>query len=235
MAHLDGRPSVALDARGHGQSDWDPGEEYGGDQHFADIATALADLEIERCVLVGFSMGAGVAMLTAACLPERVSGLVVIDAYPHAEMTPGSRRIAGWLSTYADNAAAWFDPAIARHFRDQLAAGRDARLDLMPMWEAVECPALIVRGAESDVLPAEVAGEMLTRQPRAHLVNIPGVTHGIPFARPAQLASAIMDFVASLGPVQPATSTPASHHPAERPLPPQWCDDGVEALRQQGG
>jgi esterase len=193
--HLEGRRVIALDARGHGASDWDPDEAHGGDQHFADVATALDALGIERCTIAGFSMGGGVAIIAAAALPERISTVVVIDTYPHPEMTPGSRRIASWVSSYAE-AGAWFDPAIARHFREQLAEGRDARLDLWPMWEAIQCPVLIVRGDLSDVLPADAALEMVTRQPRAQLATIPGIAHRIPYAKPRELAKAIMEFIA---------------------------------------
>lgn len=193
VRHLGNRRIIAFDARGHGESDWDPGEAYGGDQHFSDVATALDALGIDRCTVIGFSMGGGVAMIVAAALPERVSGVVVVDTYPQPEMTPGSRRIAGWVSRFTEGTAR-FDPAIARHFRDQMAAGQHARLDLWPMWESIECPVLVVRGDNSDVLPAEVAAEMLRRQPAARLVTVPGVAHGVPYARPRELAAAISSF-----------------------------------------
>ena len=193
--NLDGRRIIAFDARGHGESDWDPGEAYAGDHHFADVATAMDALGIERCELAGYSMGGGVAILVAAALPERISRVTAIDTYPDPEMTPGSRRIAGWVARYAESGA-WFDPAIARHFREQLEAGSAARLDLWPMWDALEVPALVVRGAQSDVLPAHVADEMVARQPRSRLVTIAGVSHPIPFVRPRQLAESLMEFAA---------------------------------------
>src|SRR5450830_1885447 len=57
VRHLGQRRVIAFDARGHGGSDWDPGEAYGGDQHFSDVATALDALDIDRCTVIGFSMG----------------------------------------------------------------------------------------------------------------------------------------------------------------------------------
>lgn len=193
---LHGRRLLALDARGHGDSGWDPEEGYAGDHHFADVATALDGLGIERCHLAGFSMGGGVAMMTAAALPERVQSLTVVDSYPQPTMTPGSRRIAGWVSRFSGGTA-WFDPAIARRFAEQLEAGNENRLDLWPLWEAIECPALIIRGEESDVLPASVAAEMLARLRGSRLHSIAGVAHGIPYVRPAELASVLRDFVAA--------------------------------------
>jgi pimeloyl-ACP methyl ester carboxylesterase len=193
---LPGRRLLAFDARGHGESDWDPDGGYAGDDHFADAVTALDALGIERCCIAGFSMGGGIATMLAAALPERIAGAAVIDTYPGPEMTPGSLRIAGWISGYADQGA-WFDPAIARNFRDQLAAGRAARLDLWPLWEALACPVMVVRGARSDVLPEAVAAEMLRRQRQARLVTIEGVAHPIPFARPRELAAALTELMES--------------------------------------
>ena len=190
---IEHRRIIALDARGHGDSDWDAAEEYGPDQHFADVATALDGLGLERCVLAGFSMGGGVAMLTAAALPERVAGVAIVDAYPHPEMTPGSRRIARWVSSVAGSQER-FDPAIARHFREMLAAGLEARADLRAVWSAIECPALVVRGSESDVLPSHIAEEMLALQPRARLATIAGVAHPIPARKPRELAALLAAF-----------------------------------------
>ncbi|MBN9492292.1 alpha/beta fold hydrolase [bacterium] len=114
------REVIAPDARGHGQSPWSPEEAYHTDAHFSDIARLLDTLPIERCVLAGYSMGGGVAILTAAALEERVAGLVVVDAYPAPEMTAGSREIARAMARYADGPPLLpggrprFDPAIAR-------------------------------------------------------------------------------------------------------------------------
>jgi esterase len=191
--HLDYRRAIALDARGHGDSEWDSDEAYGGDQHFADVAMALDALGLEQCILVGFSMGGSVAILAAAALPERVAGVVVVDSYPYPRMTPGSRRIAHWISDLEDG---WpgFDPAIARHFRQMLASGADDRLDLTSMWENIQCPALVVRGGYSDVLPEHLAEDMVRRQPRARLATVPGAWHSVPLARPLELAHLICGF-----------------------------------------
>lgn len=71
---------MALDFSGHGLS-----RRRGPDgfYHFADWVQegvlALDWLKWERCVLVGHSMGAGVACLLAAAFPERVERLVLIE------------------------------------------------------------------------------------------------------------------------------------------------------------
>lgn len=187
---------LALDARGHGGSAWSPEEAYSPDDHFADVVTALDTLGVRGCTLVGFSMGGAIAILTAAARPDLVQALVVVDAYPAPELSPGSRRIAELLAACYEEGMALFpggcDPAIARRLRDDLLAGEARRLDLWPLWEMLTMPVLVVRGGLSDVLTPEMAGEMLARQPRARLATLPGVGHQIPLLRPQALAELIL-------------------------------------------
>lgn len=197
------RRVFAPDARGHGDSAWSAEEAYHTDAHFSDVARLLDELAIDRCVLVGYSMGGGVAILTAAALPERVAGLVVVDAYPAPEMTEGSKEIARHVAGYAGgppllpDGRPRFDPAIARHMANDLDAGRP-RMDLWTMWAAIACPVLLVRGEQSTVLPKELADEMLRRQPGASIETIAGVGHQVLFRGPQQLATAIETFVTAL-------------------------------------
>jgi pimeloyl-ACP methyl ester carboxylesterase len=189
-----GRRVIALDARGHGESDWSTQAEYAPDQHFADLVIALAALGIDRCLLAGFSMGGAVAVICAAARPDLVERLVIVDAYPAPELSPGSRRLAELLAaayTRGERLPNGFDPAIARRLRDDLATGEARRLDLWPLWETLQAPTLVVRGALSDVLTEDAAAEMLRRQPRARLLTLPGVGHQIPALRPRELAAAI--------------------------------------------
>lgn len=67
-----------------------------------------------------------------------------------------------------------YDPAIGAPFADP-AAIEDA--DLWELWDAVRCPVLVLRGADSDVLPAATAEEMTRRGPRAALHSVEGAGH----------------------------------------------------------
>jgi pimeloyl-ACP methyl ester carboxylesterase len=66
-----------------------------------------------------------------------------------------------------------YDPDIAAPFRQ----GAFNDVDLWKTWDAIKCPTLLLRGAESDLLLAATAAEMQTRGPRARLVEFPGIGH----------------------------------------------------------
>lgn len=55
-------------------------------------------------------------------------------------------------------------------------------------YDAITCPTLLVRGAESDLLKADVAQAMATRGPKARLVEIPNVGHAPTFLHADQIA-----------------------------------------------
>ncbi len=66
---------------------------------------------------------------------------------------------------------------------------RDAAL-LAATYDAITCKTLVVRGAESDLLNAEVAKDMTQRGPKAALVEVPGVGHAPTFVHEEQIAIA---------------------------------------------
>ena len=79
-------------------------------------------------------------------------------------------------SRYDEPAGVWklhYDPRIAEPFKE----GFSEPVSLWPVWDLIKTPVLIVRGAESDILYRETAEEMLTRGPRAELIEFEGVGH----------------------------------------------------------
>jgi pimeloyl-ACP methyl ester carboxylesterase len=75
---LAGLPVVALDQRGHGDSER-PAGPYDGATVVQDALTALDALGLSRAVVVGHSWGAGTALRLAATAPERVLAAVAVD------------------------------------------------------------------------------------------------------------------------------------------------------------
>lgn len=71
---------AALDLRGRGLSDVTPPGTYGWPAHARDVAAAAAALGRGRFSVVGWSMGAFVAMQLAGLAPGRLERIVLIDA-----------------------------------------------------------------------------------------------------------------------------------------------------------
>jgi pimeloyl-ACP methyl ester carboxylesterase len=81
-----------------------------------------------------------------------------------------------------------YDPAIAvalRQITPQVAAAGEAAL--WAAYDAVACPTLLLRGADSDLLSRPVAEAMTQRGPRARLHEFPGVGHAPTLVEPRQV------------------------------------------------
>lgn len=71
---------IAIDCRGHGQSDKPDAIDAYGIEMVNDVMRLLDHLEIESAHLVGYSMGGRIALKTATMDPQRVCGLTLIAA-----------------------------------------------------------------------------------------------------------------------------------------------------------
>jgi pimeloyl-ACP methyl ester carboxylesterase len=71
-------------------------------------------------------------------------------------------------------------------------------------WDHISCPTLLVRSGD-DHLDADVAQEMLERQPRARLVEIPDSAHDVHLDRPDGWQQTLTAFLDSLDGTSPGT------------------------------
>jgi pimeloyl-ACP methyl ester carboxylesterase len=80
LTHLQStRRAVAVELRGHGRSEPAKNGDYTLEGMANDIAAVVEQLNLERIVLVGHSLGGGVALVYAGAHPERVAGLLLVD------------------------------------------------------------------------------------------------------------------------------------------------------------
>jgi len=91
VPRLAGLPVVALDQRGHGDSERPPGP-YDGRTTARDALAALDALGLSRAVVVGHSWGAWTALRLAAEAPERVLAVVALDGGLGSPLAPGADR-----------------------------------------------------------------------------------------------------------------------------------------------
>jgi pimeloyl-ACP methyl ester carboxylesterase len=224
----DGFRVVAMDQRGHGDSDPASDGDYGREA-MADDVVRLADaLAIERFAVVGMSMGAVHAALAAVRHPARVRGLVLVDWAPEIEA-----RGIGALAQVAALEFPSFEAAVAAmhaynprrslenlraRLRHSMGAGADGRwrwkvdaagLAAHPrfreppdtMWRALEqvaCPTLLVRGADSDLLTAAAAERVTRVIPAAELCTVPAAGHSVAGDNPDGFYAAVGPFMARI-------------------------------------
>ena len=71
---------IALDQRGHGETEW--ASDYHPDRMVEDIDAFVRALGLRRFVLLGLSMGGRNAFTYAALHPEEVERLIIVDIGP---------------------------------------------------------------------------------------------------------------------------------------------------------
>ncbi len=105
------RRVLCADLRGRGRSQHDPAwQNYHPGTYLADIGLLLKDAGVERCVLLGTSLGGILSMLLAATNPSVVAGVILNDVGP--EVAPeGLARIAAYVGRHAPPAT--WDEAVA--------------------------------------------------------------------------------------------------------------------------
>jgi len=70
---------LAVDLRGHGDSDWSTDGDYSGHTMAADVQELIDELQLSNMLLLGHSFGGEIALRCAVAKPDHVKGLVLVD------------------------------------------------------------------------------------------------------------------------------------------------------------
>jgi pimeloyl-ACP methyl ester carboxylesterase len=79
-----------------------------------------------------------------------------------------------------------YDPRMAQAFR--AAMPEEGDIELWPLYDAIRCPTLVLRGEQSDLLGRQTAEAMARRGPKAKVVEIRGVGHAPTLMHADQIA-----------------------------------------------
>jgi pimeloyl-ACP methyl ester carboxylesterase len=98
LAHLRrARRAVALDLRGHGRSEVPRDGRYALADFATDVQRVMDTLEIRRAVVVGHSLGGGVAVVLAGVMPDRVAGVFLVDPIDDPSKRPADENADAFL------------------------------------------------------------------------------------------------------------------------------------------
>lgn len=216
---------LALDLRGHGDSEHADPPAYRIADYAVDLAAFADALPVPRFHLVGHSLGGIVATAYAGRAPERVRSLVIVDSQPrishagahymlrlhnfpqlhyrdHAEAVRRFR-----LLPKATSAAPEVLAHVAAHSFRQVADGRwtlkfdreslahAEAQDLTNVLASLRCPLLLIRGEHSTLVSSRALAVMRAAAPRAAAVDIPNAHHHVMLDDPPEFARIVRGFL----------------------------------------
>ena len=221
---------IALDQRGHGESQWAEPPAYGTENFASDLIGFFDSLSLERVALVGHSMGGHNSMSFAAWHPDRVSALVIVDSRPTIpadRLDRLRRRGERTLRPYPSQEAAAqlfrlipretnADPSLLAHLGASGVVQRDGAwfyrfdpasnsgrrpVDAWTLLDRITAPTLIARGELSPVLPRDMADKLLASIRGATLVEIPASYHHLVLDNPSAFVRELDRFLTATLPM----------------------------------
>jgi len=115
---------MALDVRGHGESEWSPTGAYTYHDQAGDLAAFADQLGLGQFILLGTSMGGIIAMTYAMQHGQRLRALVLNDIGPEVEH--GSQRITQMVGSRPDQFTTLDEAMAYRREASSIVAGRTA-------------------------------------------------------------------------------------------------------------
>lgn len=219
---------IGLDARGHGRSD-KPSSGYTPANMAADVAGFIRALGLDKPVLLGHSMGAMTASVTAATYPDLVGRAILED--------PPWRATASIAADRAALAESWRAWAVARKTMtlEQMIEDNKTRNPRSVLWDRAEyapwyeakqlvsldvfelvrhelfdyrgivprlaCPTLLITGdpEREAIVTPAAAAEAAAANPRIQVVRISGAGHNIRREQFAPYLAAVRAFLSGGG------------------------------------
>ncbi|MER7751387.1 alpha/beta hydrolase [Kitasatospora sp. NPDC097643] len=220
-----GRRVITMDLRGFGESSivWD---DYSPAAIATDVLALLDHLDIDRAVLVGNSYTGATVVKLAGDAPERVAGIVLLDAF--VENLPPNALMRGVVHAMGTMLVHWpafwgfyhrkmaypgakpadFDAYVNGLVAAMRTPGRKTAIrghvrgDSAPIgWSAaVHCPALVLMGSKDPDFPKpELVADRQAAALKARKVMIEGSGHYPMADNPQATAEALLPFLAELG------------------------------------
>ena len=196
---------IAIDMRGHGDSDWHPDGAYLVEDYVKDLEALVQQLGLRGITLLGNSTGGRVVQVFAGLHPDLVSALIVEDVGPERPRSIADSFAAqvkaeanGWSSedelladltrrnpgVSADQLRSYARYGTKRRADGRLVWKRDPALakgfvetELWQYVRRITSPTLYVIGGRSAIVPAETQEQLKQVIRSVDVVTMPGLGH----------------------------------------------------------
>jgi len=218
--HIANRRLIALDSRGHGDSQWSVDHRYATEDLASDVVAFIGIMDLGVVDVVGGSWGGLVGLNAALRMPGLIEHLAMVDIPPsfpgppsevqtdpysyltHAEVVAYVRDGSQFIAEATAEVVAAF--GVRPGEKGQLYAKHDEyfqenrphrSVDYWDDLESLRIPLLIARADDSTHLSLSVAERMLKVAHDAELVSIPDTGHRISTDNPEALGTALESFL----------------------------------------
>ena len=194
-----GYRAIVIDSRGHGRSTRDE-QPYSYTLMAADVAAVMDALHLPKAALVGWSDGACTALVLAAQVPERATGVFFFgcnmdpSGTKEVEFTPVLQRCFGRHVhdyTALSSTPEQFDDFAAAVEQMQKTEPNYSAQDL----SRIRVPVAIVQSEHDEFIKREHAEYLARTIPGARFIELHGVSHFAPLQRPALFNRAMLAFI----------------------------------------
>lgn len=192
------------DIRGRGETDRAPSGHHRLTDYAADVAGLVDALGLRRPVVVGHSMGARIAAAHAARYAPRDHGLLVLvdpptsgpgwGPYPTSRESFLEQLHQARRGTTVEEVRRFYPrwPERELRLRAEVLASCDEtavvethegfeREDFFEYWDRLTAPVLLVRGADSPVVPPAAAADLRSARPDIDVLTVPDAGHMVPW------------------------------------------------------
>ena len=223
---------IAYDNRGFGFSD-KPASGYSNAAYVHLLFGLLDSLGVSDAVLVGHSMGGAIVADAALARPERVRGLVLVDAAGLGVGLPFMLRVAKWpivgplfdhlrgrdatgriLRAIYGDASRVTDQDIDQYYAPIALPdfGRGLRgilhefsfEDLKDRLGSIMTPTLVMWGTRDRLIPQQIGERMAAELPHSSLARFQAAGHALPEESPEEFNRVLIGYLKSGLPVTPA-------------------------------
>ncbi|NJK82090.1 MAG: alpha/beta hydrolase [Chloroflexaceae bacterium] len=203
--------SIALDLPGHGLSD--PPSYDRVDEYSTALLSLLDAMGLDAAVVVGYSLGGAIALQMALDAPQRVRGLILLSAGATLDVVNnflealkdipdnGIDLLSHMLySTHATvgigkTGVEAFQSISLQTLRNDIAVCQ--AFDIRARLHEITCPALIIAGAQDQIIPPDYAHYLHEHLADSELLILEQAGHLLPIEKPAEIGAAMRSWFIS--------------------------------------